>query len=779
VAHGGALTRTSEIHTKTAVPGWPAGTDMALLPRRGPNTVPGQEFGYEARTREDTMSDDFRHLRLDRDARGVATATFDVKDSPVNVFNDEVARELQRVVERLERDPPKVAVFRSGKPAGFFAGADVRQIRRLATEDEVRAVITAGQQLFDRVERLPFPTVAVIHGQCLGGGLEFALACRHRVARDDAQTKLGFPEVQLGLIPGWGGTQRVPKLVGLRLALRMILEGSTLSAKKAAAAGLVDRAVAPEQFEAEAGRFIDDRLAGRSVRRPTRGLAGALLDGTRPGRAIVLSTARKRIAKSGAHYPALPAALRAIEAGLRSGRPAGFAAERDEFAGVVFTPAARNLIELFFQRERARKPSTWVSGDHKPAPVRKAAVVGAGAMGAGIAQLVALNGIPVVVKDINDEIVASGMKKIESLTSEAASKGALSRDAADALLRNVTATSQWEPLAGADLVVEAVVEREDVKREVFRQLAERLGPSAVLASNTSALSVTRLAEATPNPGRVAGLHFFNPVHKMHLVEVVRARSTNDETVATLVELVRNLGKVPVVVADSPGFLVNRILFPYLDEAVRLTLEGVFGDEVDRQAERFGMPVGPLELLDQVGIDIAADVSRTFAALVSNPGPVPARFAEMVKAGALGKKTNRGFYEYVGGEKGDPTNWATGTRAARRVAAPTDGELSEVQRRLIYPMINEAAKCLEAGVVTEPWVVDFAMVLGTGFAPFRGGPLRFADSLGLARVVSELNAMRRELGERFEPAPLLRTKADEGRGFYTEASRVVEHEEVHR
>ena len=732
------------------------------------------------------MADDFRHLRMERDARGVATVIFDVKDSPVNVFNDEVAQELQQVVEQIERDPPKAAVFRSAKPAGFIAGADVHQIRRLKTEDEVRAVLTAGQQLFDRVERLPFSTIAVIHGPCLGGGLEFALACRHRVARDDAQTKLGFPEVQLGLIPGWGGTQRLPRLVGLRQALRMILEGSTLSAKKAASARLVDLAASPEQFEAAIEWFIEDRLAGRPVRSRSRGLLGTLLDSTRPGRAVVLSSARKRIIYRGG-YPALPAALRAIEAGLRHAGPAGFAAERNEFAGVVFTPAARNLIELFFQRESARKPSTWVSGDHTPALVRKVAVVGAGTMGAGIAQLVALNGIPVVVKDINDEIVAGGMKKIESLTRKAVSKGALSRDAGDALLRNVTPTSQWEPIAGTDLVIEAVVEREDVKREVFRQLAERLGPSAILASNTSALSVTRLAEATPNSERVAGLHFFNPVHKMHLVEVVRARSTNDATIATLVEIVRKLGKVPVVVADSPGFLVNRILFPYLDEAVRLVIEGVWGKSVDEVAKRFGMPVGPLELLDQIGIDIAADVAKTFAALTRDPGPVPARFAEMVKDGALGKKASRGFYEYPKGERGKPTRWSIPAQPmSLRVEVEPGGKVvtshkiprTLIESRLIYPMINEAAKCLEAGVVTEPWVVDFAMVLGAGFAPFRGGPLRMADSIGLSQVVRELDVLRREHGERFEPAPLLRAKADGGSGFYAETPRAAEREKIH-
>lgn len=714
------------------------------------------------------MDEEFRHLRLQRDARGVATVSLDVKDVPMNVFNDEVARELQQVLERIQRDPPRALVIRSAKPSGFLAGADVRQIRKLETEEQVRSVLTAGQELFNRIEQLPFPTVAVIHGPCLGGGLELALVCRHRVARDDAQTKLGLPEVQLGLIPGWGGTQRLPRLVGLRRALQMILESSNLSAAKATKAGLVDLAVPTEQFESAVERFIEDRLAGQpGGGRPGRGLLGNLLDGTRVGRAVVLRSARKRIRSREADYPALAAALRAVEAGYRGSPAEGFAIERAEFAKVVFTPTARNLIELFFQRERARKPATWVAAGLASAPVRKAAVVGAGTMGAGIAQLVALNGIAVVMKDINDEIVASGMKKIESLAGDAVAKGALARDAADAALRLVTPTADWNSLAGTDVAIEAVIEREDVKRDVFRRLAEELGPTAVLASNTSALSVARLAETTPNPERVAGLHFFNPVHKMHLVEVIRAPGTNDATIAALVELVRRLGKVPVVVADSPGFLVNRILFPYLDEAVRVTIET--GRPVaDSAAVSFGMPMGPLELLDQIGIDIAADVAKTFAALARDVGPTPERFAAMVKDGALGKKSGRGFYEYREGSR-SPSRWANdpGKPEPPRVEPPR-GQLSPIQKRLIYPLINQAAKCLEAGVVAEPWVVDLAMVLGTGFAPFRGGPLRTADALGVSRVVDELDALRRELGERFEPAPLLRVMAKERRQFHVPA-----------
>lgn len=716
------------------------------------------------------------HLRTDRDGRGVATVTFDVQGAPVNVFNEEVFRELEAAVAEFERDPPKLVMFRSAKPSGFFAGADIHRIRGITHADEVRMVLSAGHELFGRVERLPCPTVAVIHGPCLGGGLEFALACRYRVARDDASTRIGLPEVMLGLIPGWGGTQRLPRVVGLRRALRMILEGATLNARKAAKAGLVDLAAPPETFDADVNRFVEDRLAGRSVRRPSRGLLGTALDGTWPGRQLVFRTARKQVGKRAEHYPAIPAAIRAIQAGYRGSPEAGFAAEREEFVGVVFTPAARSLIEVFLQREKARKRSTWVPDDVQPRPVERAAVLGAGVMGAGIAQLLAVNDVSVVLKDINDELTAAGMKRVESLTSEAAEKGAVTRDEATAIVRRVTPATAWEPLAGSDLVIEAVVERENVKRDVFRELGERLPAPVVLASNTSALSVSKIAEAAANPERVAGLHFFNPVHRMHLVEVVRGRQSDDATVATLVEVVRKLGKVPVVVADSPGFLVNRLLFPYMDEAVRLVLEGVPGEAIDREAVQFGMPMGPLELLDQVGTDIAADVAATFAPFRADPGPVPARFAEMVREGALGKKAGRGFYEYADGKRGRPSKWATPATPRPPARNGEKGELSDLQRRLVYPIINEAAKCLEAGVVAEAWVVDLAMVLGTGFAPFRGGPLRTADHAGVGNVARELDELRRQHGDRFEPAPLLRAMAADGRGFYTD---VPEPEEAHR
>jgi 3-hydroxyacyl-CoA dehydrogenase/enoyl-CoA hydratase/3-hydroxybutyryl-CoA epimerase len=713
------------------------------------------------------MSADYKHFQVSRDGRGVATVVLDVQNSPVNVFADEVVQELIAIVDSLERDVPQAVVFRSNKPTGFLAGADVKRIQKIPTPDEARAVQLVGQQLFDRVEKLPCPTIAAIHGVCLGGGLEFALSCRHRVARDDSQTKIGLPEVQLGLIPGWGGTQRLPRLVGLQQALRMILESPNLSAAKAAAVGLVDLAARPESFEAQLQGFIEDRIARKPLVSRSRGFVGQMLDGSMPGRAIVMAMARRKTAKKGRDYPALPAALRAVSVGLKRGHEAGLAAEREEFPALLFGPVSRNLIDLFFRREQARKPSTWAPAELAPRKVRKAAVVGAGTMGAGIAQLLAFNGIPVVLKDINDQIANSGKKKVEALTNDAAAKGVISKAEADVVMRNVTATSEWTPLGDADLVIEAVIEREDVKRDVFRQLGQRLGPNAVLASNTSALSITRLADGIDGPGRVGGLHFFNPVHKMHLVEVVRGRSTDDETVATLVELVRKVGKVPVVVADSPGFLVNRILFPYLDEAVRLVLEGIPGEMVDREAVRFGMPMGPLELLDVVGIDVAADVSTTLGTLRSELGPTPERLAAMAREGSTGQKSGRGFYLHTNGKKGKPTHWATPTQTPMRPGSNIDASgLTLIQRRLIYSMINEAAKCLDH-VIGEAWALDLAMVLGTGFAPFRGGPLHTADSIGLQNLVNGLQDLARTAGARYEPCPLLTTMASERKGFFTE------------
>ena len=714
------------------------------------------------------MPDMFHHLTLNRDNRGIASVTLDVQGSPVNVFNSAVASELQVALEQLEQQPPRAVVFQSSKPTGFFAGADIKQIQLLKTIEQAQEALVRGQQLFDRVERLPCPSIAVIHGLCLGGGLEFALACKYRIARDDPQTRLGLPETQLGLIPGWGGTYRLPRLVGLRLALRMILEGVTLNARTAVNAGLVDLAVPPEDFESVVRQFVAERAAGQSVRRPSRGLIGSLLDGI--GRGLVFKLAQKKIDHHAKYYPAISAALRAIKIGLDQGHQAGLAAEREEFPRLLFGPVAQNLIELFLRREQARKTATWVSPEVEPYPVQHPAVIGGGVMGAGITQLLAMNGYPVVLKEINENLATVARERVTKLTRDAAAKGVVSSNEAEAVLQRINFTSAWDSLSNADLVIEAVVEREDIKREVFRELAQRVSATTILASNTSALSIGRLAEAITANERVAGLHFFNPVHRMHLVEVVRTQSTADRVVATLVELVRRLGKVPVVVADRPGFLVNRILFPYLDEGVRLTIETGRGQAIDAEAEAFGMPMGPLALLDEVGIDIAAHVASTVIGDASEVSPTPNRLADMVKDGAFGRKCGRGFYTYSKDRKrGQPTRWAWDGRSPEPIQQMTPGDLTPIQKRLIYPLINEAARCLAESVVAEAWMVDLAMVLGTGYAPFRGGPLRTADTIGLDKIVSELDLLQQQFGPRFKPCEWLRTLAAEGRRFHDNQS----------
>jgi 3-hydroxyacyl-CoA dehydrogenase/enoyl-CoA hydratase/3-hydroxybutyryl-CoA epimerase len=714
------------------------------------------------------MTDDLRHFRLDDGGDGVTVVTLDVAGRSMNVFDEPVIRELAAVLDRLEAQPGlKAVVFRSGKPSGFLAGADVKKIASIGTPEEATEIIAAGQTLFNRIEALPVPTLAAIHGPCLGGGLEFALACRHRIARDDASTRLGLPETQLGLLPAWGGTQRLPQRVGLIPALGMILRGEKLTPGKAFKLGLVDRTAAPAAFE-EAVRQAAAELAESGTLKPTRppklSFVARLVNHTRPGRWLALEGTKRRIARSARHYPALAEALEAIRRGVQHSREEGLRSEREAFARLLFTPTCRSLLGLFFQREKARSVGSWLGedargGDEKP--IERVGVIGAGAMGAGIAQLAAYQGLSVVLKDVEQSALDAGMAKIGGLFNEAVQSRRLRPDEAAARGGAITPTLDWSAFADVDLAVEAVVEREDVKRQVFADLEANTRPDALLATNTSSLSVARMAGAVADPARVAGLHFFNPVHRMELVEVVRAPATSDRTIAALLRLVKKLGKTPVVVADSPGFLVNRILFPYLAEAVRMNGEGVGAEAIDRTMRRFGMPMGPLELLDHVGIDVAAHVARSMTGVLAESAPTAERLAAMVGRGDTGKKSGRGFYHYKNGQRGKPV---VPDGAA---ASPTLLDPDVIERRLVLALVNEAARCLEEHVAHEAWVVDLAMVLGTGFPPFRGGPLRLADERGIAQVLADLTALEQEHGERFAPCERLRRMADDGQSFYTD------------
>ncbi|MFK8110877.1 MAG: 3-hydroxyacyl-CoA dehydrogenase NAD-binding domain-containing protein [Rubripirellula sp.] len=718
------------------------------------------------------MNGPYKNFDVTTDDRGVATVSLDVPNRPLNVLGHDVMLELDQIVRGLETSEGiKLVVFQSTKESGFLAGADVSAISGIDSAKHAIELIEAGQNLFQRIEWLPMPTVAVLHGPCLGGGLELSLACDYRVARDNSSTKIGLPEIKLGLIPGWGGTQRLPRVVGLTNALQMILTGKHLNASEAFDIGLIDLAILPDRWVASIAVFIEDLLTGDAIEPSTRrrSLMQRMSEATGIGRALIFRMTEKSIRSKVDAFPALAAAVRAVRLGYE-GSMAGFLCERDEFVDLLATPTCRHLLGLFFARERARSLKTWTS-KLSPAihatPIRKIGVVGAGAMGAGIGQLAAVRGYEVVMKEISEEAVEAGRARIEKLVGDLALRKGWQIERRTELLSQIGYTTNDVDLKDCDLVVEAVVERDDVKAKVFGSLDRNVKPSAILASNTSSLSVTKMAAATNRATQVAGLHFFNPVHRMELVEVVKAAETDEATIARLVGFVKALGKTPIVTSDSPGFLVNRVLFPYLGEAVAMVAEGHDVKTIDKQVRRFGMPMGPLELLDQVGLDVALHVATSLDGVLSGVEPVVKHLSMMVDRGQIGKKVGRGFYSYKKGKRGDvmPRSEPVELKPQDLERDFLDDGMTGLQRRLVYPMLCEAVRCLEEGVVTEPWAIDLAMVLGTGFAPHRGGPLHVIDAIGLATVSGNLARLRTRLGERFAPPKRLFEMLDHGDLFF--------------
>lgn len=729
-------------------------------------------------------STQLRNFQVQFPAPDVCFVWIDVEGRSMNVFTGSVMEELERIVRRLESEQPAVVVFISSKPTGFFAGADVHEIQQLS-DAGVQQVLQQGQNLFARIENLSSHTVAAIRGPCLGGGLEFALACRHRIVCEDSLTRLGLPEIQLGLIPGWGGTQRLPKLIGLTKSLPMILQGKKVSASAAVQIGLADRLLPAEGWPEAVLANVPTLPESRS--NSLRSLAAGLSQWW-PFRKIIERSARAAIRSNQSHYPALQSAIRAVFAGVDARRN-GFVTEQTEFRRLLQTSACRNLLNLFLWRERARtvsasanEPST-TDGTTNTVPVssvtspcatvefrpQTAGVVGAGAMGAGIGLLLAVRGFDVVVRELNSALAQAAQKKIEQLLQKMVGRNRLSREEADRAASRLTYETELTALKECDVVIEAVVEQLDVKKSLFAELESVVSPEAILVSNTSALSIGDMSAPLLYPERVAGLHFFNPVHRMELVEVVRSRSTSEATLATLCKLVKTLGKTPIVTADRPGFLVNRVLFPYLSEAIHLVLEGVDAAEIDQQAKQFGMPMGPLELLDHVGLDVALHVTDRLETVLPQASDVKALLQKMVEHDRLGQKSSGGFYDYQQARRGGvcqqlPVFVAEVGRSAgsagddrsvvTNVGRFVDDGLTDIQRRLVYSMVNEAGFCLQEDVVSEPWMADLAMVLGTGFAPFRGGPLSFADSLRTSTLLNNFAVLAARYGERFKASAWL-------------------------
>ncbi len=687
---------------------------------------------------------------------GVHVLTFDTPASAANVFNRETLNELSTIIDAIAANPAvRGLIFLSAKPAIFIAGADLREMARKTAENNLLEMIHFGQQVFNRITDLPIPTAAAIHGACLGGGYELCLACDYRIASDASCTRIGLPETLLGLLPAWGGSTRLPRLIGLPDALDIILQGRRLAAVPALKRGMIDAVVPREHLI----RAAIERMGKGMPSRPRHVLVN------NPLAAFVIgSRARARVMKTTkGHYPAVLQALEVAVTGLSKPLADSLALESHAIIRLTKTSVCRNLMEAFFLQERAKRLHVLTSAAAKELrKINMTAVIGAGIMGAGIAQWVSARGHMVILRDIDEEKVRNGLATIAGLYQQGLKRHTFDRVSAREGMDRISPNAREVPLTHVDLVIEAAVEKMDVKKLVFQELAELTRDDAVLATNTSALSINELATVVKHPERVIGLHFFNPVHTMQLVEVVVGNQTHSIVTERVLQFVQGIGKLPVVVKDSPGFLVNRVLMPYLMEAVTLFETGASAVQIDQVMLDFGMPMGPLRLLDEVGIDVAFHVATHVSAAFSDRMHVPEALRLLLQANHLGRKTGSGFYvhhAHGGSEVNGEIMHLVTTKQARRM------ERQDLQERMALALVNEAARCLEEGIVSEPQDVDFAMIMGTGFAPFRGGPLRYADSLEISHLVMSLTHLAEDVHPRFTACALLQDMAKTGKRFY--------------
>jgi 3-hydroxyacyl-CoA dehydrogenase/enoyl-CoA hydratase/3-hydroxybutyryl-CoA epimerase len=715
------------------------------------------------------------------------TLVFDLPGEKVNKLSRRVMEEFDALLPKLEElgkaGNIDALVLLSGKPGNFIAGADIELIQAARTAQEAESLSRMGQKLLNRWEELPFPTVAAVNGAALGGGCEFSLASTAIAISNDPAARIGLPEVMLGVIPGMGGCVRLPRKVGLATALDMILTGKTLTGDRAYKGGLADALIQKEAFETGVLAWTSANLKAlrsgvRLAKEPKLGgmggAVGTVMEKTPVGRMVIFRKAREGVLeKTKGQYPAPLEAIDVLQATgaaygprVRGGeRERAMEREAQGFGKCAATEVSKNLIRLFFLTEAVKKSKGLPSGATAAArKVRRGAVLGAGVMGGGIAQLLADKGIPARMKDINGQALSAGMTAASRIFAKGVQRRKLTSREYLQKMNLIAPVLDFSGFPTADLVVEAIVEKMDVKKKVFQELEGHVGEDCVIVSNTSSLSISEMQTALKRPERFAGMHFFNPVHRMPLVEVIRGAKSSDEAVTTVFQFSKQLGKTPIVVKDSPGFLVNRLLMPYLNEATWLLADGVPIPEIDAALVEFGMPMGPMELIDEVGVDVGEKVSHILHdAFGARMQPAPFN-AKIVAAGRLGKKNGKGLYVYD--DKGrnkelDEKIYETlGVNPVEEAVAR-----EEIVERCILPMINEASRCLEEGVVATAAEVDLGMIMGTGFPPFRGGLLRYADTLGAKTVVDRLKKYEARYGARYEPAPALLNRAKNGQTFY--------------
>lgn len=724
----------------------------------------------------ETTDSAFTIIRHDN---GIAHLVIDVIGENVNTLKAEFTEQVNAVLAEIKADKTITGiVLCSGKKGTFVAGADINMLDACQSRDEVVALSRQGQRIFSLLEQLPIPIVAAIDGACLGGGLELAMACHARVCSDNSKTALGLPEVQLGLLPGSGGTQRLPKLVGLQKALDMMLTGKQLRAKQALKAGLVDDVVPSSVLLTVAEELVISlRERGKKTTLRKQALMDKLLENNAAGRKVVYQQAQKTVlAKTQGNYPAPAKIIDCIRTGIESSAEKGYRVEAEHFADLVMSDESAQLRQLFFATTAMKKEQG--VADVMPEKMAKAGVLGGGLMGGGIAFVTATKAnMPVRVKDINHKGIGQALKYSYQILNKKVKRRFILNSEMQKQLAMITGSVEYTGFKALDIVVEAVFEDLTLKQNMVAEVEEQAHDKTIFASNTSSLPIGKIAAKAKRPENVIGLHYFSPVDKMPLVEIIPHDKTSDQTISNTVAFAKKQGKTPIVVKDKAGFYVNRILAPYMNEAAILLLSGEPIDKIDKALVKFGFPVGPMQLLDEVGIDVGAKIGPILQADLGDRFAAPAAFDKLLADGRLGKKANKGFYQY---EK--PTlsktlqNRLKGIKPSQKQVDETiysllninpTGSLSaaEISKRCTYMMLNEAARCVDEGIVRNARDGDIGAIFGIGFPPFLGGPLRYIDKIGAKSVVAQLSQWAEKHGERYAPCEALITMAENDAVYY--------------
>lgn len=662
----------------------------------------------------------YRHWHLETDSDRILWACFDKANASANTLDREVIEELSSIIDYLSNDTEHVGViFASAKKSGFIAGADIAQFTKFKDIAEATSVLSQGQQILDKLERVKMPVVAMIDGFCLGGGLEFALACHYRVAEESGKTRIGLPEVKLGIHPGWGGTVRLPRLIGAPQALNLILNGHTISGKAAAKLGIVDAAVPKRQLVHAAKYYI--------LNKPQRHQSTTWQSFTNQKfvRQMLGHYIRKQVSKKAnpLHYPAPFDVINNWEHVGVDGQDA-FDREAKSCGRLFFSDTSHNLVRIFFLQERMKGLAK--ESKFKPKHVH---VIGAGTMGGDIAAWCAAQGMMVTLQDLDPKYIAPAMKRAYATCKEKLKEKHLVEKAMDNLIPDVNGYG----IARADVIIEAVIEDLDVKQKTFKHIEAFAKPDAILATNTSSIPLDEINTVMNRPERLVGIHYFNPVAKMQLVEIVRGQRTSQEVIDKAMSFTRKIDRLPLPVKSSPGFLVNRILMPYLLSAVEMLNEGIPMTAIDKAMTDFGMPMGPITLADTVGLDVCNSVAKYLSQYFNTP--VPKALTEMIEKKQLGRKTGKGFYEYD--KRG---------KQIKPASTDYDKPLTDISNRLVLTMLNEAFACLREGVVADDDLLDAGMIFGTGFAPFRGGPIHYAKSQGINELYQQFIKQKQAQGD---------------------------------